>query len=87
MNFTGTRFEGDGRAMIAARPRDVIEGTRPLRVRRSAARRVVEIFEKHGQTNHSERGGTLWVVREWCRVRKIRAKLHLSLGFTMEKIT
>ena len=58
-------LDGDGRRMLY--PRNAPVGTRPIAVRRFAARRLVGVFEKDGRTYHSPAGALVWLVVAYCR--------------------
>lgn len=87
VDFTGTRFDGDGRERLDADPRDVLPGTSPLGMNRASARRVVEGLERFGNTTHSGRGGVLWVLLEWARVKglKVRVEHPKGMGYVVYK--
>lgn len=80
VEYTGTRFDGDGRRWLDALPQDVHPSTKPLRVRRSTARQVIHHFESMGFTVHSGQGAMVWIVIEWCRLRGIKYTLDGSPG-------
>lgn len=59
------KFDGDGRTVIrASKPYPI--GTKPMAVKRSAARMLVWSFLKAQTSMHSARGATVWVLaKRW----------------------
>jgi hypothetical protein len=82
------RFEGDGRISLEALPQYTRKGTHPIKVTRSAARRMIEAFDESGQSTHSGRGGTLWVLIEHCKTSGIKYRIngYVSFGFSFERV-
>lgn len=80
IDFTGTRFDGDGRTRIDPLPQDVLPGTQPLSVNRAQAKNTISYFMANGGSTHSGRGGVLWIVREWCRVRAVKHTIKGTPG-------
>lgn len=84
-------FSGDGRRVMEARG-DAPNGTRPIPVTRSNARRLVRRLIEDGKTYHSPLGSTVWVLFAWARVqnRKVvmRAQEHNGemLGWEVELV-
>lgn len=74
------RFEGDGRRMLHALPPFIHPGTQPMRVTRSAARRLISMFMERGESFHSGMGGMLWVVLEFASVNNIPVEVEGSAG-------
>lgn len=61
-------FSGDGRRVMAPLF-DAPNGTRPIPVTRSNARRLVRRLLDDGKTYHSILGSTVWVLFAWARVQ------------------
>ena len=67
--YLGTPMYGDGRKTIHP---DVFPfGTRPAKLRRSSAVRIVEQFLASGQSHHSVMGTTMWVVVSYAHKHKL----------------
>jgi hypothetical protein len=66
VDFTGTRFLGDGRVTIHPQQRD----GRSLNIKRFAARKLIqELADKRYQ--HSTNSWHLWVMREWAVAKEL----------------
>lgn len=84
-------FGGDGRRVMEARG-DAPNGTKPIPVTRSNARRLVRKLIENGTTYHSQSGSTIWVLFVWARIhnRKLvmRAQEHQGdmVGWEVELI-
>lgn len=70
-----TKFDGDGRRRILS-DFPPPPGTRPMNLRRSTARMIIENFLRTGESIHSAQGGTVWVIMEYCQLNKIACTLH-----------
>ena len=66
MNFYEP-FDGDGRTMVrpTASTKNGRPGTSPAPLTRAQARRVIDLFAKHGHTSHGKTGSDLWVLDTW----------------------
>lgn len=71
-------LDGDGRQAI--QPMNVFPGTRPIPVRRAAAKLMIAHLLRTRQSMHSFAGGTLWVVLTYCLETKTKFKLHVFPG-------
>ena len=80
-----SRFEGDGRVKIEPLPEYVYEGTIPLNVSKSQARRICDSFDIDGYSCHSAGGQVLWVILEHCATNNIPYKLSHTGGFFVER--
>ena len=61
------RFEGDGRKSV--NPVCPFPHSKP--VTRAMARQLIDAFEKTGESAHSPRALTLWVILEYCHFNNI----------------
>jgi hypothetical protein len=88
VDFTGTRFDGDGRRTLAPYEAFKVADTVPMPMRRGSARVIIEAFETSGCTVHSPRGSTVWVVVEWCRSKGIYYQVESSKhnGFYIKRL-
>jgi hypothetical protein len=75
--FLGTRFYGDGRLKVDP-PTKLTKhhGKKPMRVRRSTARQMINKLIEKGVSYHSEAGATLWVLAEFCEARKAAYRIE-----------
>lgn len=66
-------FDGDGRAMICAplSPTQIVP-LRALAVRRGTAKRLIQNFERTGESHHGALGQTLWIIETWCLEQQYR---------------
>ncbi|MCA8050806.1 hypothetical protein [Burkholderia arboris] len=67
-------FDGDGRKKV--RPIDPPDGTAPLAVTNATGSRLYEHFLQTGNSYHSGRGGTLWVIKAACEANGTPYKIE-----------
>lgn len=60
-------FDGDGRFKVYPPPVRFLQTGRPEAVTNSTARLLIDLFQRHGMSNHSPMVSTLWVLITWCK--------------------
>jgi hypothetical protein len=82
---TSGRFEGPDDEVLE--PISVYPGTRPEPMTRAQARLMCQNFDASGQSNHSGRGSSLWVVLEHCAAADIAYNLRAmpGIGYYVER--
>lgn len=80
-------FDGDGRRKV--QPINAPEGTKPVSVTRSQARRLTYMFDVKGQSNHSGSGNVLWVIITHCKEQDIPHRVfgRIGYGYEVRKLT
>lgn len=63
-------FDGDGRVSAYPPPVRPLGVGRPTSVTNSTARKLIDLFERHGYSHHSQEVTTLWVLIAWCQHHK-----------------
>lgn len=76
VSLSGTRFFGDGRQTLTADPEvfasePALANTFPSTIQRARASALIDAYLKHGFSNHSGRGSTLWVLVEFCKAKDL----------------
>lgn len=72
-------FNGDGRQKV--HPICGLYGTNPNSVTLAVARMLIDKFVETGESNHTEQGGTLWVILTWLQVQQIRYTMLAQAGY------
>jgi hypothetical protein len=63
-------FDGDGRVKQYPPAIRFLETGRPVGVTNGTARRIIDEFQRHGESIHSPQISTLWVLITWCQHHK-----------------
>jgi hypothetical protein len=80
-------LDGDGRRKLLCGT--FPSATYPISVTRSQARRIIALFEENGVSYHSPRGGTVWVITEYCQNKGIPYSIlhQTNSGIRIQKET
>lgn len=93
ISLEGTRFSGDGKqvltvdaAVFASEP--ALANTFPATIQRARAVALIESYLKHGFSDHSGRGGCLWVLVEYCKTQGLPYNINgtPSEGYTIDSL-